>query len=116
MAFANLHSFEDGVAFTQSVIQQFECWMKHANVHCIRYETLMDDQVGVLRNMCEFLNWPVDEMMLSAAVNAELKKKQTAWNFNKGVAYRFRNEMTGEQISHCNSKFAHFIQSMGYEL
>lgn len=114
-AFAALHSLEDAIEFTRRVISQFEFWFDHPGVHLIRYEDLMRDQASEIREMCDFLRWPVHVEAIDNAVQQEALKRKSSWNFNKGTTFRYREEMTVEQISVCNNVFAGFIARLGYD-
>jgi len=94
----------------------YQGWIEYGHVLMIKYEDLMTAQLDTLLKMARFLDMDLDKQKLNQIYVKHERVKETAHNFNKGTCYRWRTEMSVDQIALCNEILSDEITMMGYSL
>ena len=115
-AFEQIVTVEDGVNAMKRRGKIYSGWKDNAQVLLIKYEDLMVDKLGTLKNIAQYCGIELYEMVLDSIVEKHELLKEKAWNFNKGTCYRWRSEMSAEDLALCNECIRDEITLMGYPL
>ncbi|MDX1546896.1 MAG: sulfotransferase domain-containing protein [Rhodothermales bacterium] len=120
-----LTSLDDSLAMVQHELDRWEQWMRLPQVLKVRYEDLSRDTLAELRRLDAFLGLGLPETTL-AAVAARYDKRAYGQgraqriigdplHLNKGVAGRFREEMSAEARAVCDQRLGPYLEKMGYQ-
>lgn len=115
-AFKEYESVTDSIPKVQLLVQRWRGWHKFGKALFIRYEDLMADKLGHLRGMVSYLGWELPEDELVAMVDRHTPKRGVSHNFNKGTTFRYKAEMTPEQIAQSTAAFRDILVQYRYEL
>jgi Sulfotransferase domain len=114
-AFIEYATIDDSLPRVQALVGRWRGWQRFGKAHFIRYEQLMADKLGSLRAMAAALGWSLSEAQLEAIVAKHQPKRGLSHNFNKGTAYRYRSEMSPEEIARCTAAFKDVLAQYHYE-
>jgi len=115
-AFIDFISIEGSIPLVKRWTRLWYQWKRFNHVLFIRYEEMMDDKMHLLRQIAGYLGYTPDDSEIDAIYTRHEKNKEKAWNFNKGTTYRYRTEMSPEDIQLCNEAFSDSLQEMGYRI
>jgi hypothetical protein len=117
-AFREFETIGNSIPQVQGLVSRWQSWHRFGRVHFIRYETLMDDKLGHLQALSDYLNWRLPDEQLAAIVDRHdpKKKRGGSHNFNKGTTFRYKTEMSAEDIARCSTAFHDILASYNYEL
>ena len=98
----------------------WEIWVgAEETLHC-RYEDLLTDYESETRRLVDFIGLnPENPEVLKVIENYKPGADGTSrkgMHFRHGKIGRFRQKMTGEQISQLNQTVAPYLDRMGYEI
>jgi hypothetical protein len=101
--------------------RNWEQWMALDPLHTVRYEALKADPVGELRRLVAFLDIEADDAQLKQALgnyqdSADSTRLLRYSHKNKGVAGRYQQAFTADEIAFIESQLGDYITAMGYEL
>lgn len=104
-------------------LPRYAAWRRTDPRHVLmtRYEDLLADPVAELERLVGFLDLDVPAAILPGIVdrysrNRGAARRQPGLHFDRGVAGRFREELTGSEIALCNRIFRPYLIAMGYPL
>jgi hypothetical protein len=136
--------FEEAVESIRGTMGSLDEYRKAGNTHFIRYEQMLDDSLGQVRGIADFLGVTIEEPMLARIdekSNLESSKKvcedlrhrpagefmrsaedhrvdpQTWLHHNhihSGQVGRWREEMSPQQAQELNRVFAPWLERLGY--
>ena len=120
--FAKCRSLEDTIPFAMRWLVRTTPWMRARNVLCMRYEDLIGNPIRQMEKLAAFLD--IDPG--AAGINLETlyraydirdgsSSKKNALHLNRGIAGRFRNEMSVKDLARCNQAFRDYLPLLGYE-
>jgi len=116
--FARLSSLEEAILFAERLLPVWGAWMACKEVFCVRYEDLLISPEGTLMDLARFLSLSISPRQVQHIVAGydlgALAEKKVLLHFNTGIAGRFRDIMTREQLDLCNERFGDCLVSMGY--
>lgn len=117
--FAQMIDFNDAFNNVKIWANIFKSYKKNKSVLLIRYEDMIDAPMVELQNICSYLNVGVSEEILKMILTKYDRKNpnanMTGLHFNKGITYRYRNELTDPQIDRFSSELGIVIEEMGYD-
>ena len=115
-AFEQIRTIQDGVEAVKWRAGIFEGWKDNSGVLMVKYEDLMEDKPTVLRHISEFCGLSCDEDALRGLVHKYDALNYKTHTFNKGNCYRWKDEMSPEDLAFCNQQLRDEIVMMGYSL
>lgn len=80
----------------------------------IQYETFIPDQVATLKRMLDFFGFDININLIIQFFEENETIKKSRRNFNKGTCYRWRTELSIEELEKCNYSLQNEIATMGY--
>ncbi|NJN18265.1 MAG: sulfotransferase domain-containing protein [Oscillochloris sp.] len=115
-AFREFETVENSLPLVQGFVDRWKSWHRFGQAHFIRYETLMADKLGHLKAMADYMNWWLPEDQLAELVDRHDPKKRPggSYNFNKGTTYRYKTEMSPEDIARCSTAFGDILSLYDY--
>ncbi len=117
--FAQMIDFNDAFNNVKNWTNNFKSYKKIKGVLLIRYEDLIDAPVVEMQKICSYLNVRTSEEILKKILAKYDRKNpgadMTGLHFNKGITYRYRNELTEPQIERFSREMGVVIEEMGYE-
>ena len=115
-AFGNIITVEDGAREFKQWARIYYGWEKYGRALMIKYEDLMADRLSILTRVANFLEMHPGKQALERICDKHEREKKSAWNFNKGTSYRWKSEMTSDQLERCNELLSEDITRMGYTI
>jgi hypothetical protein len=121
--FARLKTMESAILSARDWVQTWERWIACRGVLATRYEDLLVDPLRELQQLARHLSIKVPAEQLKTIVARYQMKEGGAvqgprvrysLHFNKGVAGRFREVLSAEEIALCNEVLGDHLQEMGY--
>ena len=118
-SFAKLQSVEHSIHWARNVlIPVWETWQKHDGVLMVRYEDILADTIGELRRLSKYIGFDATDEQLKT-IDEHYRRKETRTSdpnlhFNKGVAGRYAEEFTPQQLELCKQVLGEYIERMGY--
>jgi hypothetical protein len=136
--------FEDAIESIRGNLIVLDEYHKSGNTHFIQYERMLEDRLGEIRRIADYLGISIDDPMLAridGMSNLESSKKvcedlrhrpqgqfirskedhrvdpQTWLHHNhihSGQPGRWREELSAEQIQHLKGEFAPWLERLGY--
>jgi hypothetical protein len=118
--FGNIYSVHDAVPRILPDVKAWAAWNNLDETLMIRYEDFTCSKLDYLKKISRHIGCSTTDSELELIIK-EFDKEQTSSssnvaNFNKGIAGRFRTEMTSEEVAYCNSIFSEELTKMNYEL
>ncbi|PKA82141.1 sulfotransferase domain-containing protein [Ulvibacter sp. MAR_2010_11] len=117
--FAQMVGFNDAFDNVKSWTNIFKSYKKNDGALLVRYEDLMDHPLVEMQKICRYLNLNVTEEIIEKILVKYDRKNpdanMTGLHFNKGVTYRYRNELTEKQIDRFSKEMGIVLEEMGYE-
>lgn len=116
---AALHTVEEAVPYVHTLLRDWEAWAGSPGTLLVRYEDLKADPLAELRRLADFLKLDVAEAVLADVAApyqqpAEDATTKDRLHFNKGVAGRFREAMSADELALCRRHFGPYLEQMGY--
>ncbi len=115
-AYHDLFDIDQGIIRIKKWFNMFVEWKKIENVLFIKYEELIQDKIGIINALMRYFHLDLSEASLYSIYEKHEKLKISAWNFNVGKCFRWRDEMDSNQISKCNHLLKEEIIQLGYSL
>ncbi len=115
-AFANIQSVQDGAREMKKWAEIFFTWRDYANVMMIRYEDFIQNKLETLLEMVRFIGLTVDKVAVNRIFTKHEDLMNTKPNFNKATCYRWKSEMTDDDLKFCNDYLSEEILEMGYSI
>ena len=111
--------FKTALIHVKRWIDIWKAYSAIPGVLLLRYEDMMEDSVGVTRQIAQHLNITVNDQTLNEIVWRFSRKNpdgdRRGLHFNKAVAYRYRTELTAEQKQDALVYFDDSLKMMGFE-
>jgi len=120
--FAKCHSMEDTVHLAMKWLEETTPWIKESRVLCFRYEDLLADPLHQLERLAAFLK--IDSQSAGIDLAGLYNKYDVSRNsgadtqglhWNRGIAGRFRREMSTEHLDFSTRAFREYLPALGYE-
>ncbi|MFH0756863.1 MAG: sulfotransferase domain-containing protein [Bacteroidota bacterium] len=115
-AYRDLQTIGQGIDRIKQWFEMFVKWQSFEKVLMIKYEEMMYDKEAFLITLSSHLQLSLPESDIFAILAKHESLKHSAWNFNVGKIYRWRDEMSREQIQECNEALREEILYLGYSL
>lgn len=115
-SFAKYHHPEKVLQDLKSWLKIYFEWQTTNTAYMIQYEHFIEAKLCVLQEMMKVFRLPVSGEVLLGIIKKHDEKKETKPIFNKGLVYRWKNEMSTEVISLIQSSVGKEIVEMGYDL
>lgn len=117
-AFSKLETIDQGIEFMLDYLRIWRQWMKVEGIHTLRYEDLLSDYEAEAERLARFLKADPSRPQLKEAIEFYRSEKSgqagKGQHFEHGVAERFRDALTPEELAAANKAFAPYISEMGY--
>ncbi len=113
-AFGNLFTAQDVIVEFKDWVNIFYEWREYGHAMMIQYETFIENKVTLLLKMIKYLNIELPIETVLKIYEKKEKEKESKPIFNKGTCYRWKSEMSQEDIDKCNSLLYEEIYKMGY--
>lgn len=120
------HTFSEMVNFDNAlnIVKGWaDIWRQYANMHgvlMIKYEEMMEKPVEHARLIEGFLDLSVSEERREEIIWKFSKdnpgREQTGLHFNKAEIYRYKTEMTAEEVKKCKAVLGGYIEGMSYDI
>jgi hypothetical protein len=119
-AFSFIRDFETALNFILDYLRIWEMWMDTDGVlHC-RYEDLLNNYYYEVGRLVDFIGLNPEKTEIQKVIENNKPgadgTDRKGMHFRKGVVGRFRQKLTGEQISQLNQTLAPYLERMGYEI
>jgi len=126
LATGEKHPFTEMIEFDvafEGIKRWLETWREYQklpNLLQFRYEDLLADPLSIVKKCAAFLKVEATEQACKDLIwqfnrdNPNVDRETL--HLNKGVACRYKDEMTSEQRSRCRTDFGGVIEAMGYAL
>lgn len=114
-AFKDVTDVAGAIGFTRKHISLYFAWKDYGEALLIQYEDFMADKVGHLKRTADYFAYEIGKQALLEIFEKHEGKKETAWNFNTGRCFRWKTEMSGQDVMLCEEAFGEEIVAMGYE-
>lgn len=123
-SFARLESGEDLLQAVEEWLAIWDEWMRCEGVLTTRYENLLAEPLNEMQRLADFLSIEVPGQELSRIVETYQAKRASrekdthlglAVHFHKGVAGRFREVLSEQELARYNERFAGHLSRMGYQ-
>ncbi|NNF57300.1 MAG: hypothetical protein HKN04_03580 [Rhodothermaceae bacterium] len=120
---ARLQTIGESIDLVKRELERCDVWLRQPSVHHVRYEHLVVDTEHELERLSAFLRLEIAPATLreiaaryERATYAEAVDRPilNALHLNKGVAGRFREVLSQEELALCNHHFAPYLTRMGY--
>ena len=116
---ARIVDLEDAVAYVERSLPAWEAWARDPRTLLVRYEDLVADTAKQLARLADFLLLAVSSQDLADvaaayAVAEGARPPGEGLHFNKGIAGRFRSELTPSEQDLCSRRFGPYLERMGY--
>lgn len=112
-AFSEINSIRDGLIFSGIYIKTYKSWRTYGNVLFIRYEDMIRNKLGQIKNMAEYFNFSLKNHVIEKIYNHI--ETSNLVNLNKGTIKRWKTEMSLKDINLCNKYLGADMESMGYK-
>ncbi len=113
-AFAHLDTFEAAAHETHQWVTIHHAWRASGDAIMIRYEDLTADPATVLCRLSTALDLGITTATINRIVARKTGGKRRVWNFNKGLADRWRTEFSPDDLATCREILGLDIAAMGY--
>jgi hypothetical protein len=118
--FAQMVDFDKAISNVKEWIAIREDYAAMKNVLSIRYEDIMQNPLGITKNICKYLGLNVPDKDIEAILFKYDKNNKNAdmrgLHFNKAKMERYKEEFTEEQTKKTSAELGASIVKMGYEL
>ena len=116
---AEIKTVEQAVAYVATLLRDWDGWTATPHTLLVRYEDLVADTWGELKRLVAFLAVDITEDRLRSVAAPYQKDNQDSvqksrLHFNKGIAGRFRSQMSADELALCAEQFGPYLQRMGY--
>lgn len=115
-SFAPYKTLEDGVKLMRRLYRIYRYWVATPGVLLLRYEDLVENVEREVERLCAYLDITVPEEEVNRIVQSystrRTERKMT--HFYKGVAGRFRQDLSPDQIAYVEGQLGDQLTSMGY--
>mgnify|MGYP006283298879 CR=1 FL=1 len=115
-AFSECFNVIDLIPRQVELMKRLELFLNKPYVHGIKYENMILNPRKVLKEMNQFLNIELDDLVLNEIISNRNKVKTTSHNFNKGTTERWKEEMSQNEKQKCLEAFKPFLEKYNYEL
>lgn len=115
-ALKEITSVRRGIKFAKWSIGLFDSFSKFDDKLLIKYETFMDNRSACLRMIARHLGLELDNDTLETIYSKHEMLRESSWNFNKGASYRWKDEMSLDDLELCEKELGEGIKKMGYDL
>ena len=111
-------SLEVAIPLAQRQAERWQAWQSVPGVFNISYEGLLEDPHQTLWQMAEHLDVPVTKETLGRIVDkyAGGKTMRGKLHYNKGIAGRFRQSFSEDELEQIESQIGPALIKMGYPL
>lgn len=113
-AFIHFENIDNSIPLTIELMKICQQWLNFGKAFFIKYEEFMGDPVSVMKPTMNYLKIDVSENKIRELVREHEANKLTSHNFNKGITYRYKTELTAGQLQICNAAFRKYLDRCGY--
>jgi len=116
---SRIFTTEQAILGMKEQVNIWNAWNTFDSVLMIRYEDLLEDPIGKLRTIANYLDLQVPGEKLSMIINKYDKRNLSAAGeidikFNKGESERYLKEFTPEELKLSDEIFSPYLSQMGY--
>ena len=118
-AFSKLETIDQAIDFMLTYLKIWKQWMAVKDIHhSVRYEDLLSNYDAEAAHLARFLNADPSAPAVKEAIEFYRSEKSgrgsKGQHFQHGVADRFREALTPEELAIANKAFAPYLAEMGY--
>ena len=119
--FAECHSVDDTIPIVLEWLKETSGWIRTPGTLSVRYEDLITAPLSIMQNLCVFLGIDparkgVDLKAMYSVYDVQKNHQadSTGLHWNKGIAGRFRKELSSSDLKRCNRAFRPYLEKLGY--
>jgi hypothetical protein len=113
-SFLNFKSIENAIPLTIELMKICHRWHRFGKAFFIRYEDFMENPALSMEEVFKYLKIHVGSGTIREIAAKHEKNKQNSHNFNKGITYRYKTELTEEQLKESTQAFSKYLKLLKY--
>ena len=113
----HIPTIEAGITWMERYLtRNWDAWASYQDILVIRYEDMVANYEPYVYRMAEYFGLNLtDEATAGIVENFRRGESLKGTHFYKGVAGRFREGFSREQLEQANQAFSGYLEKMGYE-
>lgn len=119
--FAQCHSVDDTIPRVLVWLKETSAWLRIPTTLNLKYEELVAEPVAVMKRLSAFMNInPVrrgidlDAVFSRYDVHGSADAQRLGLHWNKGIAGRYREALSQEDLEKCNRAFRKYLEMLDY--
>ena len=113
-AFLNHADATTSAGIVKNYFKNFFLWSQVRKTIFVRYEDFVTAPDDYLKRLNAVLNLGIEDEDILRFISEMEAQKQTFWNFNKGVTFRYRKDADPAQVEKWQILFADELKALGY--